>query len=153
MNQFNTFKGAIPMNSNSMKMLTLSLLTILCTSTAFSKQLTVVCSKQNPSIQNGSRSTLAAVIEIANINAKPLIQELVVDGAPTGKGRISNFAITKDSAELYLQFGQGLYSSAKISLQDCQDSFSATGVAQYEKYVGGFAGTELSKLICTCELK
>lgn len=141
------------MTTPSLKKITLTLLTVLCASTAYSKQLTVVCAKQNPSIQNGSRSALAAVIEIANINAKPVMQELVVDGARSNQGRISNFAITKDSADLYLQFGQGFYSSAKISLQDCQDSFSATGAAQYAKYVGGFAGTQLSELICTCELK
>jgi len=136
-----------------MKKMTLTLLMILSTSTAFSKQLTVVCAKQNPSIENAANSTLAAVIEIANINAKPELQRLVINGAAVNQGRVTNSALTKNTVELYLQFGQGLYSSASISLQDCQDSFSATGAAQFEEYVGGFAGTEQSNLVCTCGLK
>jgi hypothetical protein len=136
-----------------MKRMTLVLVIALSTSTAFSKQLTVACAKQNPSIEDAGNSTIAAVMEVANINAKPVLRELVINGSTTNQGRVTDSALTRDTVQLYLQFGQGLSSSAKISLRDCQDSFSATGVAQYEKYVGGFAGTELSKLVCTCALK
>jgi len=136
-----------------MKQMTLVLLTILSASTAFSKQLTVVCAKQNPSIENAANSTLAAVLEIANINAAPVLQKLYIGGVAASQGKVTEAAFTKNTGELNLQFGQNLYSSANISLQDCQDSFSATGAAQFEKYVGGFAGTELSNLVCTCELK
>lgn len=136
-----------------MKKTTLGLLVILSASTAFSKQLTVVCERQNPSIGNLSRATLGAVMEIANINATPVLQQLYIGGTAASQGKVAESAFTKNTAKLYIQFGQYLYSSANIAVQDCQDSFSATGAAQLKQYTGGFAGTSLSNLVCTCELK
>ncbi|WP_413587040.1 hypothetical protein [Bdellovibrio sp. HCB274] len=135
-----------------MKKMTLVLLMLLGSSTAFSKQLTVVCANKYPSIENAGNSSIAATMEIENINAKPELQQLLVDGIPSKQGQVTRWGFTKDTFKLYLQFGQGLYSSAQISLQDCQDSFAATGKAQYEQYVGGFAGTQRQNLTCTCAL-
>jgi hypothetical protein len=136
-----------------MKKTILVLLMTLSASAAFSKQLTVVCEKQAaPNIANVAGATLSAVMEIANVNSAPVFQEFQVQGQ-AGQVKVVGQTITKDAVDLSLQFGQRLYSSARIVLADCGDSFAATGSAQVDVYVGGFAGNSRQNLKCTCELK
>jgi hypothetical protein len=135
-----------------MKKTVLVLLMTLSASAAFSKQLTVVCEKQNPNLANIAGAALSAVMEIENVNAVPVIQNFTAQGRQV-QAKLAASKITKDSASLKFQFGQSLWSSASIELQDCTDSFSATGAATMDIYVGGFAGTARQALTCTCELK
>ncbi|MCX6124678.1 MAG: hypothetical protein NTV34_08010, partial [Proteobacteria bacterium] len=66
---------------------------------------------------------------------------------------VSKLPVYKEGVfTLEIQYGSRFFSSTKISAEKCNDSFESKGKAVLEEYVGGFAGTKQSRLICTCEL-
>lgn len=136
-----------------MKKTILVLLVSLCASSSFAKQLTVACEKSGmPDVAAYDNATFGAVFEIANVNADPVIKAFAIEGAAQN-ARVIGKSISSGPISLKLQFGKMWYSSVNLDVQNCQDSFSATGNAVVAAYVGGFAGTRQTKLTCTCELK
>lgn len=137
-----------------MKKTMLVLLLSLCASTSFAKQLTLACEENgSPDITEYVGATIGAVLQIANVNAEPVFDLFSVEGYPQNNVRIVQKSISAGPINLKIQFGKQFYNSVEINVQDCQDSFSASGKAAVEMYVGGFAGTSQTSLTCTCELK
>lgn len=126
----------------------LILMLVICVSAAAqAKTLTASC--------NSAKNSVELVADIANVNTEPVINSLKVDGNKIGQlNDISKMPVYKNGdINMKVQFGRGLYSSVSFDLQKCNDDFEATGTAVLEEYVGGFMGTSLANLKCTCSLK
>lgn len=121
---------------------------VLCSVSAHAKKLSVSC-------ESTTGQSINMVSEIANVNKAQKIQSLSINENEVLKFRdVSKMPIYKNGdISLQIQFGKNLFSSAEITLSHCNDDFEATGKAVIHDFIGGFAGTRLFYLDCTCSLK
>lgn len=131
-----------------MKKALLSLSVLALCATANAKTLTVDC-------KGSQGETLQLVSDIANVNSPQVIQSLDIDGSSAYNPKdVSSMPIYQNGTfSLNIQFGPQRYDSVQIKVDQCSDEFLATGEAKLSTYVGGFAGTSLTRMQCTCSLK
>jgi hypothetical protein len=125
----------------------LVILALIAPNLASAKVLTANC-------EAADGSTVSLVSEIKNVNQPQEIQEFLVDGMEVNFRDVSSTPIYQNGViSLNIQFGRPLYSSVKMTLNKCQDSFESGGEGTLKKYVGGFAGSIPQDMTCTCSLE
>lgn len=130
-----------------MKTLLSAIAVALFSFSAQAKDLSVMCENANYKV--------ALEGALANANAPLQLKSFVVNGTSLQQVKDTSSApVYKDGLiSIRLAFGKMLYNSLELKVSKCDDDFEATGSAILKNYVGGFAGTEQSKLNCRCALK
>lgn len=115
---------------------------------AIAKTLKVNCT--------GKQASIKLVGEIKSATSPIELKALEVDGALQSKAVLVNADKAykgSGSFDLRMLWGPRNYGSIDLTLEKCNDSFEAKGQGVKKTYVGGFAGTWPSQVICNCELK
>jgi hypothetical protein len=126
--------------------LMMTLVTLLA-QPSWAKKVSASCTSDR-----GQSLEFQAELENANAPLKDIYLE--VNGEEQVARDVSERPVySKGELKIRVQFGQRFYSSVQMELSNCSDSFEASGKAQLKTYVGGFAGTSLSQLNCSCGLE